>query len=133
MANAGLAPGDMNLIYNASTIPSALMFAAANEQDFLCRVFGNCLSGDLLDLEVGDLCGARGSACRGPVDPKLFTYVRYNAELTGVGLDALGVGDIEPEKVQKLDSVAGVPALQRVGRAVAEHRVEAAHFDGFAP
>jgi patatin-like phospholipase/acyl hydrolase len=36
-ANANLAPGQMNLIYNASSIPSALMFAASNEQDFLCR------------------------------------------------------------------------------------------------
>ena len=31
---------EMNLIYNASSIPSALMLAASNEQDFLCRVFG---------------------------------------------------------------------------------------------
>jgi patatin-like phospholipase/acyl hydrolase len=29
---AGLDPDDMNLLYNASTIPSALMFAAQNEQ-----------------------------------------------------------------------------------------------------
>ena len=31
MANAGLAPGDMNLLHNASTIPAAPMFAAQNE------------------------------------------------------------------------------------------------------
>ena len=37
----------MNLIYNATSIPSALMFAASNEQDFLCRVFGKCLEGGM--------------------------------------------------------------------------------------
>jgi hypothetical protein len=44
-ANQELAPEDMNIIYNASSIHPALMFAALNEQDMLCRVFGNCLHG----------------------------------------------------------------------------------------
>ena len=73
-------------LYNATSIPSALMFAALNEQDFLCRVFGKCLAGDPLDREVGDMIGKRG-----PVQPKLFTYLRYNAELTRAGLDELGL------------------------------------------
>ena len=60
------------------------MFAALNEQDFLCRVFGKCLAGDPLDREVGDMIGKRG-----PVWPKLFTYLRYNAELTRAGLEGL--------------------------------------------
>ncbi len=85
-ANADLMPGEMNLIYNASSIPSALMFAAANEQDFLCRVFGRTRCGDPLDREVGDLIGPAsplpGGRVSGPVQPKLFTYMRYNAELT---------------------------------------------------
>src|SRR6516225_7044646 len=37
-ARQGLEPGEMNLLFNASAIPSALMFAALNEQDLLCRV-----------------------------------------------------------------------------------------------
>jgi patatin-like phospholipase/acyl hydrolase len=41
-ANAQLSAGQMNLLFNATTVPSALMFAALNEQDFLCRVFGQC-------------------------------------------------------------------------------------------
>jgi hypothetical protein len=48
-ANENLDPSEMNLIYNAGSIPSALMFAALNEQDLLCRVFGKCLAGDPLD------------------------------------------------------------------------------------
>jgi hypothetical protein len=49
----------MNLIYNATSIPSALMFAASNEQDFLCRIFGRCLIGDSLDREVHNLIDER--------------------------------------------------------------------------
>ena len=74
------------MLYNAGSIPAALMCAALNEQDLLCRVFGRCLAGDLLDREVGDLAIARG-----PVEPRLFTYLRYNAELSQEGLDALGL------------------------------------------
>ena len=90
-AKNDLTPREMNLIYNASNIPSALMAAALHEQDFLCRVFGKCLAGDLLDREVGDVIG------QGIKDvPKLFTYVRYNAELSRAGLDALGLQQINP-------------------------------------
>ena len=45
-ANKNLSPREMNLIYNASNIPSALMAAGLHEQDFLCRIFGKCLAGD---------------------------------------------------------------------------------------
>ena len=125
-ANADLAPDDMNLIYNAGSIPSALMYAALNEQDFLCRTFGTCLAGDPLDREVGDMIGKKG-----PVMPKLFTYLRYNAELSRPGLDALGLTDIEPEDVQKLDSTDHIKELQRVGKAVVEKKVLPEHFAAF--
>jgi uncharacterized protein len=125
-ANADLNPNEMNLIYNAGSIPSALMYAALNEQDTLCRVFGRCLAGDELDREVGNLIGVKG-----PVGPrKLFTYMRYNAELSSDGLKALRLANIKPEDVQQLDSVAHIPELQQVGKAVAE-KVKAEHFAGF--
>ena len=122
-ANKNLNPSDMNLIYNATSIPSALMYAASNEQDFLCRVFGRCVAGDMLDREVLDMIGKKG-----PVSPKLFTYSRYNVELSREALDALGLRDINPEDVQKLDSVDHVGELQDVGRALAERKVKPEHF-----
>lgn len=122
--NYSLRPDEMNLIFNATTIPSALMYAALNEQDFLCRTFGDCVSGPLLDREVDNMIGSRG-----PLDRKLFRYVRYNAELTREGLAALGCGDIEPTSVQKLDSIDALDGLQRIGKAVAAQRVKAEHFD----
>jgi len=122
--NYSLRPDEMNLIFNATTIPSALMYAALNEQDFLCRVFGKCIAGSLLDREVDDMLDSRG-----PLDKKLFRYIRYNAELTREGLAALGCGGIEPTRVQKLDSIDALADLQKIGTAVAEQRIKPAHFD----
>lgn len=134
-ANANLVPGQMNLLYNASSIPSALMFAASTEQDFLCRVFGNARCGDVLDRELGDLIAPAqplpSGPVPGPVFPKLFTYMRYNAELTRAGLDRLGLRDVVPEHVQQMDSVAHIAELSAVGRAVAAQKVTPEHFAGF--
>lgn len=125
-ANADLSPQDMNILFNATRIPSALMFAALNEQDFLCRTFGKCLAGDELDREVGTMIGKKG-----PMPKKLFTYLRYNAELTGKGLAALGLPDIVPENVQRLDSLEYIDDLQRIGRAVAAQKLDVEHFRPF--
>jgi hypothetical protein len=96
------------------------MFAALNEQDFLCRVFGNCRIGGWLDREVTDMIGKSG-----PAKPKLFTYLRYNADLTADGLKTLT--HIEPKHVQKMDSTKHIAELREVGRAAAK-TVSAEHF-----
>ena len=125
-ANSNLSPEEMNLIYNASTIPSALMAAAMHEQDFLCRIFGKCLAGDLLDREIGSVIG-QGI----PNVPKLFTYARYNAELSREGLDALGLEHIKPVHVQQMDSVDHIDEMREVGQTLAQQKVKAEHFAGF--
>jgi hypothetical protein len=125
-AKADLNPEEMNLLYNMKSIPSTLLFAALNEQDFLCRSFGKCLAGELLDREVGDMIGKKG-----PGPTKLFTYVRYNAELTDEGLAALGLSDINPQNVRKLDSVEYIADLQRIGQAVAANKLNVEHFRSF--
>jgi hypothetical protein len=124
-ANQDLAPEDMNLLYNAGSVPSALMYGALNEQDMLCRVFGDCRYGAPLDLELGDLVGVRG-----PAEPKLFSYVRYNAELTQEWLAGQGLSHVRPRDVQPLDSTEHMAELQEVGRAVAR-QVVPEHFAGF--
>lgn len=101
-------------------------FAALVQQDLLCRVFGRCRIGDPIDAEVGDMIDPAASPFA-----KQFTYVRYNAELSRPGLDALGLPDVNPRQVGKLDSVAHMEDLRRVGRAVAERHVRAGHFAGF--
>jgi hypothetical protein len=126
-ANANLEPEELNLVYNATTIPSALMFGAANEQDMLCRVFGRCRHGAPIDLEMGDLIGSRG-----PAEPRLFSYARYNIELSRAGLVGLGLPHIEPATVQKLDSVEHMDELREVGAAAARKSVDVrSHLAGF--
>jgi hypothetical protein len=126
-ANTALTPDEMNIVYNAKSLPSALMYAASNEQDFLCRVFGRCLNGNPIDCEIGDLIGDPGPH---PAFPKLFTYMRYNADLSRDGLTKLGLPGVVPEDVQQLDSVAHIGDLQNVGRAVAD-QVRIEDFKGF--
>ena len=120
-----LRPGAMNLLFNANSVPAALMQAALNEQDLLCRVFGRCRHGAPIDMEVGDLMHGQGLLAK-----RFFTYVRYNAELSRRGLDDLGLHDVIPEQVQRLDSVQYVADLRRVGQAAASD-VAVEHFTGF--
>lgn len=121
-----LSPSQMNLLYIAKNTPGALMNAASAGQDMLCRVFGKCLSGNPIDREIGDLIGASG-----PTGEKLFTYMRYDADVSRKGLDALGLPDVNPAHVQLLDSVRYIDEIQRVGKAVAAKCVKAEDFAGF--
>src|SRR3954454_6404354 len=97
-----LRPNQMNLLFNVTSIPAALIAASQHQQDFLCRLFGRCLGGSSIDAEVGDLLDGAAldetlvtrvpsfRSREGPV-PKLFTYVRYNADLSQEGLSKLGL------------------------------------------
>jgi Patatin-like phospholipase len=133
-ANENLDPSEMNLLYNAGSLPSALMYAALNEQDMLCRAFGRCRAGAPLDREIGTLMDGTGplAGLGGDLSEKrLFTYMRYNCELSRAGLDALGLQHVEPRNVQRLDSIEYIPQLREVGRTAAKDMVRASHFDGF--
>jgi patatin-like phospholipase/acyl hydrolase len=124
--NPELKASQMNTLYNAQTLPLALMLASQHQQDFLCRIFGKCLLGNLIDQEVGDLLETKG-----PLESKLFTYLRYDVELTREGLDHLGgLDDISPKHVQEMDSVKYLPELERIGKAIAK-KVKPDHFTRF--
>jgi hypothetical protein len=127
-ADPRLALVNMNIIYNATRIPSALMAAANAQQDFICRVLGRCIYGPPIDREVDDMIGSVGL---GPDGFKHFTYVRYNVELTRDGLNDLGLGDIQPADVQAIDSVAHLNDLRRIGTAAAACSVSWSHFQAF--
>lgn len=123
-----LCPSKMHILHTAKTTPTALMFAALNEQDMLCRVFGKCLVGDVLDSEIGDLL-----ANNGPLENKLFTYCRYNAELTKGKLEEIGFGTHANLPLHKMDAVSLIAPMQEIGHAIAEHRVRDEHFRDFLP
>lgn len=129
-ANASLLPKKMHLLYSATTVPSALIGAASVEQDLLCRVFGRCLHGGPLDGELGDL--RHGVDRPAPNLPQLFTYLRYTADLSRAGLDALGLPKVDAARVERLDGIDAMKDLHHVGAAAAR-AVDPAHFAGFEP
>ncbi len=126
-ADMTLRPSHMHLLYHAPRIPLVLMASANAEQDLLCRAFGRCVFGDPIDSEVGDLRGEDGD---GAVDPKLFTYVRYNVELSRSGLDSIGLRDVRIKDVGPLDAFRHIRALRRIGQAAAG-KVRKEHFAKF--
>jgi hypothetical protein len=127
-ADASLRPAQMHLFYSAKSVPSALIASASVQQDLLCRVFGRCLHGGLIDGELGDL---RYRADRSaPGLPQLFTYLRYTADVSRSGLDAIGLVGVDVERVDRLDAIDSMADLRRVGVAAAR-AVDPAHFAGF--
>ena len=126
-ARPDLDPSQMHLLYQATATLGALLVSAAAQQDFVCRVLGDCRYGPPIDLEVGDV---RGAAL---VDEPLLSYVRYDVELTRSTLDDLGLRDVTLEDVLRVDAIDHVDALRRVGRLAAERCVDLAHFEGFLP
>lgn len=104
---------DIHLLRALQGVPNAMLQASVREQDLLCRSFGRCLSGDPIDLELGDM-----KALRSAMEPRLFTYHRVNVALTADGLAGLGCGHLRAKDLVKIDAVDQVPALSEVGRAL---------------
>ncbi|MNI87708.1 hypothetical protein D3C73_1449300 [compost metagenome] len=100
------------------------MLASANQQDMLCRAFGKCVAGDPLDSELGDMIGLQHSA-------PLFTYARYNVDLTSQGLASIGCEELIGRNLHRLDATDLIHDMQTVGRAVAKSRVRLEHFERF--
>jgi hypothetical protein len=117
-----------SLLYFASAVPAIMIGGNVTYQDLLCRVFGHCKVGDPIDGEVDDLIDDP----RGPVMPKLFTYLRYDADLSEIGVQKLGIKGIRATDIQKMDSCAHLAQLQAVGQAAAK-KIDERHFASFAP
>ena len=132
----GVEDPDRGLIDNVAALPNALMCAAMVDQDTNCRSIGRCVHGAALDREIGDMIPRDDDGKTLPLSQDLgrrFLYARYNADLSRESLNAMGLHDIKPRNVQKLDSVRYIDDLRRVGRKVAEdikieHLAEAIHF-----
>ena len=121
---------ERNLAAAARQTLGALMNQAAFDQDLSCRTVGRCVAGPWLDNEVGDLV-PRTNGQPVPLSEDLgraFLYARYDATLTKKGLDAIDCGDINPDDVSLLDSVAHMAALERVGSGVAARHVDITAF-----
>ncbi len=121
---------DMNLVHYATSIPSALMNSASAGWDMVCRVLGECRHGGEIDREFGDMVMPSGNDANW-TGQKLFTYLRYDPDVTQDGLNALNLNFIKAENVQVMDSVKSMPDIQRVGSVYAAKHVDIGHFNGF--
>ena len=117
-----------NLYHHAKDVPVYLLNSISYQQDLMCRVFGKCKAGASLDSEIGDLHDENGAGC---THENLFTYLRYDVKLDEKSLKNLGLGEIDPKEISKLDEVKNIKMLEKVGKAVAESEVLVEHFDGF--
>lgn len=132
-ARPDLDVGDMHLLHHAATVPAALMNAASAGWDMACRTLGDCRHGARIDSEYGDMVRAGdGADSANWSGAKLFTYLRYDPDLTREGLAGLGLPAIDPQAVQKLDAVEHMVAMQQVGTAYATRAVDIAQLRGFA-
>jgi hypothetical protein len=112
---------EANIATTAFGIPGALMSAASVDQDISCRTVGRCVYGAVIDRELGDMVprDAIGPLSLETNLGRAFVYARYNADLSREGLTKLGLPDVDPRAVQKLDAVDAIGDLARVGEAAA--------------
>jgi uncharacterized protein len=104
--------------YNASRVPAALIQGVGLEQDYLCRCLGQCIYGEELDSEIGNL---EGVALPGR---SWFSYVRYNKSYTGqAALELLQ----QDSKLSEIDAVRLMPQLREIGRGYAQEHVRIEH------
>jgi patatin-like phospholipase/acyl hydrolase len=129
-ARVGLRASDLTLLDNAKNIPSALMNAASAGWDMTCRMLGECRHGAEIDSEFGSMVVANQNEPNW-TGPKLFSYLRYDPNVSQAGLNALGLADIDARTVQVLDSVEHIQAIQRVGASYAREQIQLSHFAGF--
>jgi hypothetical protein len=122
----GVVARKVNAIFNARNLPSVFMNGASISQDLVCRSLGVCRAGPEIDREVGT---RRGRTI--PSQP-LFTYLRYDADLSAQALRKAGITDPHTQKaVRKLDSVGSLRLLRKLGDRVGSTVDIASHFEGF--
>jgi hypothetical protein len=104
--------------YNAAKVPPALIQGMAWEQDYLCRCLGECLYGEPLDTEIGDMIGVSLPGQR------WFSYVRYNRSYD---VEEAEVLLRTHPKLSQLDAITSIPLLREMGRAYAQEHVLLQH------
>ena len=109
---------EMGLFYHVSRIPAALIQGIALEQDYLCRCLGECIFGEQLDSEIGDLVGMAAEG------RKWFSYVRCNQSFLGKEGEEILAKEAD---LSKLDAIQAIPLLRKMGRAYALKEIRLEH------
>jgi uncharacterized protein len=127
-ARGQLVPG------NVARLPGVLMGGASVDQDINCRAIGRCVFGEPVDRELGDMIPREHDPFEGPpIAPdadcgRQFLYARYNPDVSRLGLNALGLARIDPDRVQALDQIDHIDEMRDVGQAYADKFVDMTPF-----
>jgi uncharacterized protein len=114
-----------------------LMGGASVDQDINCRAIGRCVFGEPVDRELGDMIPRERDSLDGPpiaMDAdcgRQFLYARYNPDVSRLGLNALGLARIDPDRVQSLDQIDHIDEMRDVGQAYADKFVDMTPFRRF--
>jgi patatin-like phospholipase/acyl hydrolase len=109
-----------------------LMNEANLQQNVLMRIIGERPPQDVsVAAEIASSSATAGTPSpsalvqlsQGLGNNKLLTYQRITVGLTRQRLDQLGLPDVDPQKVRKMDAVDQIPNMQRLGQAVAKEQV----------
>ncbi len=109
-----------NISTNMRSVPAGLIENISLEQDFLCRVLGDCIFGAPIDGEIGCLIGEGVLTS----EEKKFTYARYDHRFS-----AEEVSDAKKRYGGGfgLDNLRIIPYLMEAGRRYAEENVKIEH------
>lgn len=109
----------LTLVHHIKHIGPALIGSVAWEQDFLCRVLGDCVHGGVLDSEIGML--EMPTLLDG--NEQKFTYARYDQPLDSTipQIQQMPGGQIE------LDDLEQIPLLRELGIEYAKKHVRREH------
>jgi uncharacterized protein len=140
---ATAAAPNKNIVSTVAGLPGALMYAMQVDQDISCRSIGRCTFGSPLDRELMDLvprelqdgmtledCYAAQKVAFTADLGRNFLYARYNADLSPVGLKAMGFPNVHSDEIQKMDCPDNIPTLLKIGQAAAG-QVREEHFGSF--
>ena len=127
VAHPGLVAHSVGVHYQLKNLPGVFMNGASVTQDLICRSLGRTRFGAPIDLEFGTRVDVPGVGGR-----TLFSYVRYNADLSATALAAAGITrEREQRALRKLDAVKSIDQLEAVGRRAGANIDLETHFTGF--
>lgn len=116
----GVSAERVNMLDHVRYIAPALIGSVAWEQDFLCRVLGDCVHGGILDSELGALLSPNLLNAQ----EQKFTYARYDQPLDNKIPE---IGQLPGRQIQ-LDDLEQIPLLKKLGEKYADDHVRAEHF-----
>jgi hypothetical protein len=108
---------DVTMLDAIKYLAPALIGAVSAEQDFICRVLGDCVHGAQIDSEVKSL----DAPTLFSASEQKFTYVRYDQALDARTLE------MEEQGPAQIDDLTLIPWLQKLGQDYAAAHVKLEH------